>query len=557
MQCACYRSGEDRCAATHTIHRATLADAWRHHPWQHPRHHEARAQGCAGVTSSRPAAGEALEGGDGSKHAGGGATDSRGGSGGGGGGDGGSAVNGTVLLRCACGRLAQQLEGPARVLQPAGHAQVARGGRHALHFALYRVLHILYSLRTLCNRYDSNWLSGSGRARRLGAGVITSRLTVAARAADSKAALGIWCAAVQARTGSQALPVRFSTRAFVLRTLRGSQETLIDVQNNTRDYAIQHRAGGEACGPGGPYRGNGVGGPGASHLAACADHLWGAPRTVSPGSLAVLARVIAAIRPHRSVRRSAGKRQAPNSSRQTLRSAPCRAESSRNAGSAWYAGRAARSGRRHERAGERAAGRPAFRAHSDQEQLRRHELQVRPLWASRGSTPAIRRRRPPPPRRLHPPPPAALPPSPLQQDLRVAAGRLLRRHHRHHRLQGLHCLPAGARRHGRAAVAQGWRRAATLLPVLVSWRLSVCRRRQLGVRGLQQRMPCVQPAAAPLAGGGVAAPRSAPARPHPPLPLCRPASPNPPQVHAAAQRHPGADGAPHVHPVLDAQQQYG
>ena len=52
-----------------------------------------------------------MEGGDGSKHAGGGATDSRGGSGGGGGGDGGSAVNGTVLLRCACGRLAQQLEG--------------------------------------------------------------------------------------------------------------------------------------------------------------------------------------------------------------------------------------------------------------------------------------------------------------------------------------------------------------------------------------------------------------------------------------------------------------
>ena len=98
-------------------------------------------------------------------------------SGGGGGGDGGSAVNGTVLLRCACGRLAQQLEGPARVLQPAGHAQVARGGRHALHFALYRVLHILYSLRTLCNRYDSNWLNGSSRARRLGAGVITSRLT--------------------------------------------------------------------------------------------------------------------------------------------------------------------------------------------------------------------------------------------------------------------------------------------------------------------------------------------------------------------------------------------
>ena len=134
MQCACYRSGEDRCAATHSIHRATLADAWRHHPWQHPRHHEARAQGCAGFTSSRPAVDEALDGGDGSKHAGGGATDSRGGSGGGGGGgDGGSAVKGQCyLLRCACGRLAQQLEGPARVLQPAGHAQVARGGRHVL-----------------------------------------------------------------------------------------------------------------------------------------------------------------------------------------------------------------------------------------------------------------------------------------------------------------------------------------------------------------------------------------------------------------------------------------
>ena len=131
---------------------------------------------------------------------------------------------------------------------------------------------ILYSLRTLCNRYDSNWLNGSGRARRLGAGVITSRLTLAARAADSKAALGIWCAAVQARTGSQALPVRFSTRAFVLRTLRGSQETLIDVQNNTRDYAIQHRAGGEACGPCGPYRGNGVGGPGALRCTASGSH---------------------------------------------------------------------------------------------------------------------------------------------------------------------------------------------------------------------------------------------------------------------------------------------
>ena len=27
IQCACYRSGEDRCAATHTIHRATLVTA--------------------------------------------------------------------------------------------------------------------------------------------------------------------------------------------------------------------------------------------------------------------------------------------------------------------------------------------------------------------------------------------------------------------------------------------------------------------------------------------------------------------------------------------------
>ena len=90
---------EGCCSATHPTCEASLADAWRHHSWQHPRHHAAWPQGCTGFSPSRAPANQAVEGGTVSKHADGGTADSRGGSGGGGTG-GGGAVSDTLLLRC-------------------------------------------------------------------------------------------------------------------------------------------------------------------------------------------------------------------------------------------------------------------------------------------------------------------------------------------------------------------------------------------------------------------------------------------------------------------------